>query len=103
MPSSWKKDRCIQWLKDNPIPGPSPETAFLEEKAKEIIGKVEELKNGEAGVGQGKNWTGLLPFLRSIQCLLNDEVRGLYIHRNDPKTGQQLDARNSTTRSPTAF
>jgi hypothetical protein len=38
-----------------------------------------------------------------MHCLLDDDVKDKFIHRNDPKTIQQIDARNSIAREENAF
>jgi hypothetical protein len=46
---------------------------------------------------------GPLPYLRLIHCLLEDDVKDKWIHRNDPQTIQQIDARNSDARVENAY
>jgi hypothetical protein len=51
----------------------------------------------------GKKWVGQLPYLRLIHCLLEDDIKQKWIHRNDPQTIQEIDARNSNARAENAF
>jgi hypothetical protein len=57
--------------------------------------------NGDAK--SGNRWTGQLPYLCLIHCLLEDDIKDRWIHWNDPKSIQEIDARRSVARQETAF
>jgi hypothetical protein len=46
---------------------------------------------------------GQLPYLCLIHCLLEDDVKDKWMHRNDPQTIQQIDARISDARVENAY
>jgi hypothetical protein len=50
---------------------------------------------GSAG---GRKWRGVVPYLRIIMCLTEDNVKCLYLTRANARSRQELDARNSDTR-----
>jgi hypothetical protein len=57
----------------------------------------------EEEVRQGGQWRGLVPYMRLIMCLTQDDVKSAFLRRADARTRQELDARNSEVRPPTAF
>jgi hypothetical protein len=101
-PKGWTFSKCLQFLMEHPITGDN-EISFLTKKAKEVIQLLQEASTPEEDDNSLKKWVGQLPYLRLIHCLLDDDVKDKWIHRNDPKTIQQIDARNSTAREENAF
>ena len=62
--------------------------------------------NPESSDGEqetGNKWFGHLPYLRLIHCLLEDDIKDRWIHRNDAKSIKQIDARRSDVRDEDAF
>lgn len=101
-PKGWNFSKCLQWLMEHPITS-DEDVAFLEKKAKEVIRIATAAADCQDDVDSGKNWVGHLPYLRLIHCLLEDDIRDKWIHRNNPKTIQEIDARNSEVRAENAY
>jgi hypothetical protein len=72
-------------------------------KVEEVIQIAAAAADCQGNEDSGKNWVGPLPYLRLIHCLLEDDIRNKWIHRNDPRSIQEIDARNSEVRVETAF
>jgi hypothetical protein len=113
-PNGWNIAKCFNWLEKHPLSN-NNDVAFLQRKAKEArqvafnatnnnTGKdssTHQQSNGDAK--SGNRWTGQLPYLCLIHCLLEDDIKDRWIHRNDPKSIQKIDARRSVARQETAF
>ena len=108
-PNGWNAPKCLNWLKANPITN-DDDVTFLQKKAKEVKQvaanasqrtpeSLENLPSDEIG----NKWFGPLPYLRLIHCLLEDDIKRQWIHRNDPKSIQEIDARRSDVRPETVF
>ena len=110
-PNRWNAKKCHDWLKANPITN-IDDVAFLFRKAKVAKQVVEnatqrtvvptvsvDQPEGE----QGNKWFGSLPYLRLVHCLMEDNIRDKWMHRNDPKSIQEIDARRSDVRAETVF
>jgi hypothetical protein len=46
----------------------------------------------------GRNWRGIVPYLRVIMCFTQDDVKSLFLARANTRLRQELDARNSEIR-----
>jgi hypothetical protein len=103
-PKGWTYSKCLQFLMEHPITG-AEEIAFLHKKAQEVIQVVKEASPPKADDDEtvGRKWVGQLPYLRLIHCLLEDDIQEKWIHRNDPLSIQQIDARNSTARAENVY
>jgi hypothetical protein len=102
-PKGWNFSKCLQWLMQNPITN-HDDVAFLEKKVQEVIQiAAAAAPDCQGDDDSGKNWVGALPYLRLIHCLLEDDIREKWIHRNDPRSIQEIDARNSEVRVENAY
>ena len=110
-PKGWNAKKCYEWLKANPITT-AEDVAFLVKRAKAVKQVIENASqksvttpSSSAGTEteQGNKWTGQLPYLRLIHCLMEDDIKQKWIHRNDPKSIQEIDARRSVVRNEDAF
>jgi hypothetical protein len=101
-PKGWNFSKCLQWLMQNPVTN-DDDVVFLKKKVEEVIQIADAAANCQGGEDSGKNWVGPLPYLRLIHCLLEDNIRDKWIHRNDPKSIQEIDARKSEVRAETAY
>jgi hypothetical protein len=86
----------------NPITN-DDDVVFLEKKVKEVIQIAAAAADCQGNEDSGKNWVGPLPYLRLIHCLLEDDIHNKWIHRNDPRSIQEIDARNSEVRVENAY
>jgi hypothetical protein len=105
---NWSTDKCTRWLQQHPITNET-DILFLK-KETERLRSILTLANEEQldilnGVSQksGGSWRGNLPYLRLIMCLVQDDIKNVFLRRADAQTRQQLDSRNSEVRLPTAF
>jgi hypothetical protein len=109
-PNGWNAKKCHDWLMANPITR-NEDVAFLVKRAKavkQVVANatqksVQTSSGNQSEADQGSKWFGLLPYLRLIHCLMEDDVKEKWIHRNDPKTIQEIDARNSVVRAENVF
>jgi hypothetical protein len=101
-PKHWKRNQIMDWLTENAITN-TYDIAFLEcevQRYSEVLLEAEEQERQLAiasNVG-GRQWRGNIPYIRLIMCLTDDNIKHLYLTRADPKTRQQIDARNSIDR-----
>ncbi|KAG7343048.1 hypothetical protein IV203_020993 [Nitzschia inconspicua] len=100
-PNGWSAKKRTDWLKANPITGEA-DVAFLFKRAKEIkkvMANATQKKSSSYAAEQGNKWYGHLPYLRLIHCLLEDDIKEKWIHRNDPKSIQEIDATSEFARA----
>lgn len=110
-PGAWKVQECLHWFNENPI-SDHEEVAFLKakiDKLKEelIAAEAARLADRAAAADEqnGKSWTGKLPMMRLLHCILDVEENSYaFRHRNDLSNSRTvLDARNSEDRLPTGW
>ena len=101
-PKGWNFSKCLQWLMQNPVTN-ADDVVFLEKKVAEVIQIAAAAADCQGDEDSGKNWVGPLPYLCLIHCLLEDDIHDKWIHRNDPRSIQEIDARNSEVRVETAY
>ena len=107
-PSNWTRVQILEWLEHNPIRN----VADIEFLRKEVL-RLQDLllraqqqqghdsgtrTPGSGGRGRGRNWRGIVPYLRVIICLTQDNVKTLFLARANTRSRQELDARNSDIR-----
>lgn len=109
-PNGWNAQKCVDWLKANPITS-DEDVAFLLQKAEEVKNVVANAtqkaptqqgnqQGTDAESETGNKWFGPLPYLRLMHCLLEDDIKDKWIRRNRAKTIQEIDARRSDIRQP---
>jgi hypothetical protein len=114
-PSNWTRVQILEWFAHYPV-REEEDVNFLRSEVlrlREVLVRVQEQErqerrnnivntpvNGGRGVNRtrGRNWRGVVPYLRIIMCLTEDNVKSLYLTRADTRSRQELDARNSDTR-----
>ena len=111
-PNGWSAKKCIEWLQANPITN-TDDVSFLIRRAqavKQVVANatqktVSTSSNQASGPGgeQGNKWTGSLPYLHLIHCLMEDDIKHKYIHCEDRLTIQEIDARRSDVRAEDVF
>jgi hypothetical protein len=101
--ANWPLQRSVDFLLTNPITNPA-DISFLRsevDRLKLLIIQVQQ-EDVEGGAG-GSAWRGHAPYMRLIMCLTCDDVKAAFRRSGDVMSRQQLDARNSEARPPTAF
>ena len=109
-PNGWSITKCQDWLKANPITTDA-DVSFLVKRAKAIKQVVANATQttvspanpSSVATENGNKWYGPLPYLRLIHCLLEDDIKEKWIHRDRPLTIQEIDARRSDIREDTVF
>jgi hypothetical protein len=105
-PINWTRVQINEWLQRNPIREIN-DVDFLGDEVARLQRVLVRAQQEQASMdnnihgrsaGGGRNWRGLIPYLRIILCLTQDSVKSLYLTRADARSRQQLDARNSETR-----
>ena len=101
---NWPVASSTKFLERNPIQDPA-DILFLKTEIRRFEGLFHAAEEEERndGTRDAASWRGNVPYLRLIMCLIDDDVKEAYLHRADAITRQQLDARNSESRAPTAF
>lgn len=101
--SNWKMDKVMQWLHDHPLENDN-DVAFVKsevKRVKEIVTEaIKEAKDEEQKLNQYSAWRDRVPYLRLIHCVLEDDIKVVYLKRNDVMSRTQLDARNSDEKRP---
>lgn len=106
-PSNWTRIQINEWLERNPVKEDADIGFLGNEVARlhDVLVRAQEQESVDAvnnthgrAAAAGRNWRGLVPYLRIILCLTQDSVKSLYLTRADARSRQQLDARNSETR-----
>ncbi|KAG7368520.1 hypothetical protein IV203_031263 [Nitzschia inconspicua] len=93
-------------LAEGKSPTGEADVAFLFKRAKEIkkvVANATQKNSSSDASEQGNKWYGPLPYLRLIHCLLEDDIKDKWIHCNDPKSIQEIDARRSDVRGENVF
>ncbi len=112
-PSNWTRERTLEWLDKNPVRD-DIDIEFLRSEVVRFCNVLERARNDQGvfvGVGGNSNgsvgssggrragtWRGIVPNLRVIMCLTQDNVKSLFLTQADGMSRQQLDARNSENR-----
>jgi hypothetical protein len=103
--TNWPIQRSLEWLEANPIQDEA-DVLFLKgevSRIKDIITQRQQEEAQEQLQEQGMSWRGALPYLRLIMCLIEDDIKPIYLRRTDVMTRQQLDGRNLVLQPATAF
>jgi hypothetical protein len=101
-PSNWKRNQIMEWLDAHPVSG-TADVAFLRREVSRVTdlwhaNVAEEGKQADEVTLFNKTWRGAVPYLRLIMCLIQDDVKALYLARADRRSRRQLDGRNSEQR-----
>lgn len=104
-PANWGLNKCMEWLQEHPLVD-QQDIEFLKNEVHRvravILNAQQEVRDEEARRAGGQ-WRGPIPYMRLILCLTEDAVKAAFLRRADARTRQELDARNSDVRPPTAF
>lgn len=103
-PNAWPNQKILKWLDDHPIVGDEDVafiTATFDSVKKDAIESVAAMATETELLGE-KAWTGQVPYLRLIHCLIdNDDIKRAYHSRNDIPPGRlHLENRNSVDKQP---
>ena len=103
-PSNWRRGQMLEWLEQNPVHDNSDIQFLTNEvlRLQEVLMRAQQQDFGttsgdDSGRG-GRAWRGLVPYLRVIMCLTQDNVKCLYLTRANTRSRQELDSRNSENR-----
>ena len=101
-PSNWTRGQTLDWLERNPVCD-NADIEFLTSKVLRLQNVLtrrvqEQQEFGTSSGGEGRNWQGLVPYLRLIMCLIQDNVKCLFLTRANARSRQELDSRNSVNR-----
>lgn len=106
--SNWTRGQILDWLERIPV----RDNADIEFLTREVLRLQDVLARraqeqqdcgptriGDSGRGGGgRSWRGLVPYLRLIMCLIQDDVKCLFLTRANARSRQELDSRNSVNR-----
>jgi hypothetical protein len=97
-PAQWKKDKCMTWLRSNPVPSiATDDLKFIKTSLEQLTKFAQQLvdnhkAHGMAKAALRKNWTSILPWLRFYLALVDPQVRPLFLLRHTPKSREQMEA-----------
>jgi hypothetical protein len=110
-PSHWTRVQIMDWFAHYPVKEEEDKDFLRSEvmRLREVLVRAHEQERQERRNNMintpvngdrrgGRNWRGIVPYLRIIMCLIEDNVKCLYLTRADARSRQELDARNSDTR-----
>ena len=85
-------EELIAWLEEHPLPLNTDDEQFVMEQLGCLSAKQEEeeKKRQETNLLQ---WTGKKPHLWLIHALLDDDVKPLYLRRDDPRSQSEIDGK----------
>ena len=90
-PINWKTDVLMDWLREHPRTS-DKDTSFIYgevNRIKELVKKsITECDEYDAKVSGG-HWRDKLPHLRMIHAIIEDDIKGKYIHHNETLPIQQ--------------
>jgi hypothetical protein len=99
-PSNWTRVQILEWLEHNPIRNDADIEFLTKEvlRLRDLLVRVRQQQQEGNESGRGRNWRGIVPYLRVIMCLTQDNVKTLFLSRANTRSRQELDARNSELR-----
>jgi hypothetical protein len=111
-PSNWTRVQILEWLEHNPIRNVADIEFLTNEvlRLRDLLIRAQRQQGtsndsgttscaaGSGGGRSGRNWRGIVPYLRVIMCLTQDNVKSLFLSRANTRSRQELDARNSDSR-----
>jgi hypothetical protein len=103
-PKHWVKDQVLKWLHDNPIDGEA-DVLFLQREVEQHRQATASARSTAATENISlSNWTGNVPHLRLIHCVVDDSIKDLYRRRDNLQPGRMtVDSRNSSVREETVW
>jgi hypothetical protein len=93
----WPKDKCIEWLENNPPH--MNEREYIHKCYKNLL---DEFRTHYL-FNSGSMEANLFRLLRAIECLLHKNLRSKFVTRNDQLSRHQIDGRNSAMRPKTLY
>jgi hypothetical protein len=100
-PRNWKRPLIVHWLEENPMREKSCIEFLVSEvaKLKDILVKLQQQETdlSKAG-GGGAKWQGTVLYLGVIMCLIDDQIKRLFLNRANGRTRHELDGCNSENR-----
>ncbi|CAB9516211.1 unknown protein [Seminavis robusta] len=103
-PRNWDKKKCMAWLQANPV-GNGSDRAFIiaeERKLYDLVLKAQNEKD-EKEKERASPWNYTEPYIRLIECMLDESIRDKFTNMNDIGGRDELDARNSVERPENVY
>lgn len=108
-PSNWSFSKSMEWLELNPIKV-HEDNAFLTGEVdrlsvvfSKVAAEAEAAKQTAATIQTNGAWRGEVPYLRLVFCLVEDDIKPVYLRRAETLTRLQLDSRSSDQRDESCF
>jgi hypothetical protein len=103
-PRHWNKDQVLKWLHDNPIDGEA-DVLFLQREVEKHHQASRSARSTAAAEHISlSNWTGNVPHLRLIHCVVDDTIKDYYRRRDNLQPGRMaVENRNSSVREETVW
>ncbi|CAB9524785.1 hypothetical protein SEMRO_1585_G284060.1 [Seminavis robusta] len=100
----WERKKCLAWLKAYPVTNPNDCSFIIAEEKKlfNLINKATQEKLDEKKE-KASSWTTVEPYLRLIECMMDDSIRDKFLDMQRIGDRDELDARNSDNRPETIF
>ena len=103
-PKQWPKKKCIAWLMEHPIHSDDNKKFILriEKEFRQTIAAANEERAQTKASSQGRSSWPMEKSMRLLAATTEDDIKLVYASRHAADTREQLDARGSTVRQPTA-
>jgi hypothetical protein len=99
-PKHWVKDQDLKWLHDT-----EADVLFLQPEVEQHRQATASARSTAATENISlSNWTGNVPHLRLIHCVVDDRIKDLYRRRDNLQPGRMtVNSRNSSVREETVW
>ncbi|CAB9519921.1 hypothetical protein SEMRO_1058_G236420.1 [Seminavis robusta] len=100
----WEKRKCLAWLRSHPLSNTNDRAFVIAEEKKlfDLVVKA-KLEKEEDKKEKASPWVTPEPYIRMIECMLDDSIRGQFLEMHRLGERDELDARNSADRPETVY
>ncbi|CAB9522913.1 expressed unknown protein [Seminavis robusta] len=106
---NWERKKCLGWLQAHPLQN-SNDRAFVIQEEMKLFDLVMRAHCREAQEEKSENkkekaspWVTTEPYVRLIECMLDDSIREKFLEMHRLGDREELDARNSEDRPETVY
>ncbi|CAB9512535.1 hypothetical protein SEMRO_541_G163160.1 [Seminavis robusta] len=103
---NWEKKKCVAWLQAHPLDNKNDRAFVIAEERKlfDMVTKSDlEKEDKSEKKEKASPWVDTQPYIRLIECMLDDSIRESFLEMHRLGDREELDARNSEDRPETVF